>query len=194
MPRPMNAKFPCPAALAFLLAASACSNANSGKEVAEPAAPGVQVSSPTSGLLISATIKRVVLAYGCNGFGGAYVCQSSLDIRFTAAAGPGQSARVRIATVELLDATSGKELGALTLGKPQVRTGADFGPWDETVAPAQTVDAHVDLSSPAWADFESSGITDTPPGARSYNVRVSLSVDGLDAVVESTDYHATPPD
>ncbi len=101
--------------------------------------------------------------------------QTSMQLSVTTAAN-GSPSTVQIKKVELFDA-SGKSLGMLTPSKPTRWTDKSmYEPWDEQVAPDQTLAVSYVLSQPAW-----DGIPDR--FNKTYTVKATVTVAGGDQTV-----------
>ncbi|MDB4934795.1 MAG: hypothetical protein JWP87_1767 [Labilithrix sp.] len=204
------------------IAVFACSAGTSSTGSTEPQKQA-QVTSPTSGLQITATISAVTLGDECGGgaaggfapsadcapqagtrpaadggassspapggCGGAFCQQSNMQIAFTATAGT-QSAKVEVVDVTLLDAATGKIVDTLKATKPQVWSGNAYSAWDQTIKPAGELKASYDLSAPAWSTL--SGSDTRLAYSTRYKLHVTLRIDGVQIVLESTDLSREP--
>lgn len=203
-------------ALAFI-ACTVGTGATGGGGSAQPEQE-VQVTSPTSGLKVTATISSVTLGDECGnsggGFapasdcapadpdagagsskaapgcgGGGYCQQSNMQLAFNAAAGT-QAARVEIVAVTLHDSASGNLVDTLISSKPQAWSGSGYSAWDETIKPASELKASYDLSAPKWSTISSaSGFS---AYGTKYKLHVTLRIDGIEVVLESTDLNREP--
>jgi hypothetical protein len=203
------------------IAVFACTSGTGSTGSGVPQKQG-EVTSPTSGLAVTATISAVTLGEECGGGaaggfgpssdcapaapledagsggaakapggcgGGSYCQQSNVQIAFTAGAGS-QSAHVEIIDVSLLEAATGKVVGTLKASKPQVWTGNAYAAWDQTIAPSAVLKASYDLSAPAWSTLSSSDSRNAY--STQYKLHVTLSIDGVQIVLESTDLSREP--
>jgi hypothetical protein len=121
--------------------------------------------------------------------GGCGGCQrSSVQMAFDVTSGKG-TAKVEIVSVTLHDASTGKQLDALKAGSPQQWMGNAYVPWDESLA--ADLKASYELSAPAWSTFATTDgrlAYQTP-----YRLHVTLSIDGVQVVLESVDLTREPP-
>jgi len=171
------------------------------------------VDSPASGLAVEASITAVALADDCPAasppasrptgdcaavdggtglVGGCGFCrQSSAQLTLTAGAGGG-SARIAVAAVRLLDATTGATLETLTAREPQAWNDATsvYAAWGETIAHDTTLRVSYKLSAPTWSTLGSA--TDRLAYTRRYRLEVVLTVDGVARTVRSTEITREP--
>jgi hypothetical protein len=224
----------CAVALGTLgLAVFACTAGSGGVGIGGGGAGEPQkqasVTSPTSGLVVTATISAVTLGDECaatagtssgfaadcapapstivdsgveggsakaapGGCGGPSYCQqSNVQIAFTAAAGT-QNAKVEIVSVTLLDAATDKVVDTLKASHPQAWSGNGYASWDGSIKPAGDLKASYDLSAPAWSTL--SGTSDsrtTSSYSTKYKLNVTLTIDGVQVTLESTDLSREPP-
>ncbi len=180
-----------------------------------------QITSPSSGLVVTATISSVTLGDECAatagtsfsgdcapapiqdsgaeggsaksapGCGGTSYCQQS-NVQIAFNAGNGtQSAKVEIVSVTLLDSASGNLLDTLTTSHPQVWSGNAYATWDQTIKPAGDLKASYDLSAPAWSKLSASDSRLSSYGTK-YKLHVTLRIDGVEITLESTDLSREP--
>ena len=180
-----------------------------------------EVTSPTSGMKIGATISAVTLGEECaatpaagsaicpapvdggsgdsakagpcgGGGGGSFCQQSNVQIAFNA--GPGNGAtHVEIVSVALLDSASGQIVGTLTSSKPQAWSGNGYAAWDQTIKAAGDLKASYDLTAPAWSKMDSaSGSRTSSSYSKKYKLHVTLRIDGVEILLESTDLNREP--
>lgn len=170
-----------------------------------------EVTSPTSGLKVSASIASVSLGDECGGGSGAakaapsqgdcapggcqsYCQQTNVQIAFSA--GPGTAgAAIQIVKVDLMDSASGTLVETLTSSKPQVWNGSSYATWNQIVTPGGDLKASYDLSSPSWSKIDSSaGGTTRLSGSysRSFKLHVTVLIDGVQIILESTDLNRQP--
>ena len=162
-----------------------------------------QITSPSSGLVVTATISAVTLGDECaasagisadcapsapqqadsgaeggaakapGGCGGPSYCQQS-NVQLAFTASAGtQSAKVEVVSVTLLDAASGNLADTLKASHPQVWNGNGYTTWDESIKPGGDMKASYDLSAPAWSKL--SGTSDSRTTA-SYSTKYKLQV------------------
>lgn len=180
-----------------------------------------QITSPSSGLVVTATISAVTLGDECaasagtslagdcapatppsnvdggsakaapGGCGGTSYCQQS-NVQIAFNAGTGSaSAKVEIVSVTLLDSASGNVLDMLKPSHPQVWNGNGYATWDETIKPAGDLKASYDLSAPAWSKLSASDSRLSSYGTK-YKLHVTLRIDGVEITLESTDLSREP--
>jgi|GEM_PF-988783 len=180
-----------------------------------------QVTSPTSGLVVTATISAVTLGDECaasagiaadcaptqatdagaeggasgkaapGGCGGPSYCQQS-NVQIAFNAGTGtQNAKVEVVSVTLLDAASGKIVDTLKASHPQAWSGNGYASWDESIKPAGELKASYDLSAPAWSTLSASDSRVSSYGTK-YKLHVTLRIDGVEITLESTDLSREP--
>ena len=169
------------------------------------------IDAPASGLTVDASITAVTLADNCPSaaaarpagdcaavdagaglVGGCGFCrQSSAQLALTAGAGVG-SARIAVAAVRLVDATTGATLETLTAREPQVWNNATsvYAAWDETLAHDTTLRVSYKLSAPTWSALGSA--TDRLAYTRRYRLEIVLTVDGVARTVRSTEITREP--
>lgn len=186
---------------------SSGSSGSSGSTVPQQQA---QVTSPTSGLTITATISAATLGEGdCGGSGlraapagdcaesadgggcggPSYCQQSNVQIAFTSEAGA-QGAKVEIVSVTLHDSATGGLVDTLAASKPQSWTGSGYAAWDETLEPGAELKASYDLSAPKWSTVTSA--KGTSSYSTKYKLNVTLRIDGVEVVLQSTDLNREP--
>lgn len=111
--------------------------------------------------------------------------QSSMQIRFVSDLNQAEAPRkVSVVAVRLLDAVSGKVLGALASREPAIWTMNDYSAWDERLT-SGTVQAYYKLSAPDWAGI----------GAEwdaSFILEVDLEIDGTTNTVRSDAVQRAP--
>ncbi|MDB5215194.1 MAG: hypothetical protein JWO86_3121 [Myxococcaceae bacterium] len=180
-----------------------------------------EVTSPSSGLKVTATISAVTLGEECantpaaggascaapsspkaadagsgdiapGGCGG--FCQgSNVQIAFTATAGT-KAATVEIVSVTLHEASTGKLVDTLKSSKPQSWNGSTYAAWDQKVQPASELKASYDLTSPAWSTINGSDSSRTTNAySTAYTLDVTLSIDGVEVTLESVAVNREPP-
>lgn len=172
------------------------------------------IDAPASGLTVEASITAVSLADDCRsaaaaaprpagdcasvdagaglvGGCGGFCRQSSAQLTLTAGAGVG-SARIAVAAVRLVDATTGATLETLTAREPQAWNNATsvYAPWDETLAHDSTLRVSYKLSAPTWSTLGSA--TDRFAYTRRYRLEIVLTVDGVARTVRSTEITREP--
>ena len=175
----------------------------------------VEVTGPTSGLLVKASIVAATLADECAGSGAAkasgdcagapvasadggtgiatggcgFCQQSNVQISFSAGAGTG-AARVEIVRVDLLDAAAGTVIDNLKPSKPQVWNGTGYATWDQTVKAASDTKTSYDLTAPAWSKIN--GSSTSRAYSTKYKLHVTLRIDGVEVILESNDLNREP--
>lgn len=173
-----------------------------------------QITAP-SGMKVSASIAAASLGEECGGSGVArgapaqgdcaiggctsYCQQSNVQIAFNAGAGS-KAAAVRIIKVELVDSVTGNVVDTLTASKPQVWNGSTYSAWDQNVTPGGDLKASYDLTAPKWSTIDSSttagGTTADGKGtsswSKAYKLHVTLTIDGIEIILESTDLNRSP--
>jgi len=124
-----------------------------------------------------------------------YCQQSNVQIAFNAGAGQ-NAAAIRILKVELVDSVSGNVVDTLTASKPQVWNGSIYSAWDQNVTPGGDLKASYDLTAPKWSTIDSSTSGSSAKGtsawSKSYKLHVTLSIDGVEIILESTDLNRQP--
>jgi hypothetical protein len=197
-----------------LVVLGACSASNTTSSPTTPQQQA-QVTSPTSGLLVTATIAAVTLGDECSGgssggltadcapqapdagadggsakstCGGGSICQqSNVQIAFTTGKGD-KGAKVEILEVTLHDASSGAKVDTLTSSVPRLWSGSAYTAWDETLKPASELKASYNLSAPAWAKM-GSGVNSY---SQKYRLHVTLEIDGVQVTLESAVLNREP--
>jgi hypothetical protein len=120
-----------------------------------------------------------------------------VQIAFNATAGS-KGAVIQVVKVELVDSASGSLVDTLTASKPQVWNGNAYAAWDQNVTPGGDLKASYDLTAPKWSTIDSStaagGTTRTGGGSysKSFKLHVTLLVDGVEIILESTDLNRQP--
>jgi len=211
----MKTRLACSALLLGLaLAASVACSAGNGGTVGTSGPPVQigQVTSPTSGLQVTATIIAATLGDDCGstssagapssgmaadcaptdagsggaakgGCGGGSFCQqSNMQLSFKASAGT-TSAKIEIVSVTLHEGSSGNLLDDLTASKPQIWSGSGYTAWDQTVKPNGETKASYNLSAPSWSTL--SGGNNTSTYAAKYRLQVTVRIDGAQVTLES---------
>jgi hypothetical protein len=199
-------------ALLLGLVLVACSGGTTSLESSAPPAPVKQgeVTGPTSGLTVTASIIAATLGDDCGssggfapssgdcapppdagaakaapgGCGGSFCQQSNVQISFKAGEGS-TAAKIEIVSVTLHDATSGSQLDSLTAKNPKAWSGNGYVAWDQTVKPSAETKASYDLTAPAWSKIGSSY-------SQKFTLHVTLKVDGTMLVLESTTLSREP--
>lgn len=177
-----------------------------------------EITSPASGLKVTASISAVTLGDECGssesglapsgdcappplepdagggstkapGCGGSFCQQSNMQLAFNAGTGT-QDAHVEIVTVTLHEAATGKLVDTLTSSKPQAWNGNGYSAWNQAIKPGGELKASYDLSAPRWSTISSSSAPSS--FATKYRLHVTLRVDGVEVVLESTDLNREP--
>ena len=179
-----------------------------------------EVTSPTSGLHVTASIAAVTLGEECGGGSGGVAkapasgdCAEPVDsgasdgggfagrggcggycqqsnVQIAFSAGAGSQA-ARIEIVRVeLLDSTGSIVDTLTASKPQAWNGGSYAAWDQTVKPAGDTKTSYDLTAPAWSKIDSSG-TSRSYSAK-YKLHVTLRIDGVEITLESTDLSREP--
>jgi hypothetical protein len=193
------------------LAVLACTSgtvdgASSGSSVSSVPVQQAEITSPSSGLGISATIAAATLGEECGGSsglrapsqgdcapsmegtcGGSFCQQSNVQIAFTATAGS-QSANVEVVSVTLHDSATGDLVDTLTASRPQAWSGSSYAAWDQTIKPSSELKASYDLTAPKWSTI-TSGRTSY---STKYRLNVTLRIDGVQFVLQSSDLNREP--
>jgi hypothetical protein len=169
-----------------------------------------EVTSP-SGLHVSASIVAATLGEECatggglvasdcaappqgsqkaapGGCGGSYCQQSNVQISFNAGAG-NQGARIEIVRVDLVD-TAGSIVDTLTPSKPQSWSGNGYSAWDQLLKPAGDTKTSYDLTAPKWSTMN--GARTTNAYSTQYKLHVTLRIDGVEVMLESTTLNREP--
>lgn len=171
-----------------------------------------QITAP-SGMKVSASIAAASLGEECGSSGiqapsqgdcavggcTSYCQQSNVQIAFNAGAGS-KAAAIQIIKVELVDSVSGNVVDTLTASKPQVWNGSTYSAWDQNVTPGGDLKASYDLTAPKWSTIDSTaaagGTTKDGRGtsswSKAYKLHVTLSIDGVEIILESTDLNRQP--
>lgn len=154
-----------------------------------PALSGCLAAHTTEALAVEASISSVTLAQDCASAGapepgfagdcaegsdscGGWCQQSSLQLHLVAS-GEGAEVPFEIVTVRVLD-PDGDLVSTLTSRSPRTFGDDGYLAWDETIAPAETLDVAYDTTAPDWS----------APGARLdwgtvYRVEVVIRIDGV---------------
>lgn len=164
----------------------------------------------TAGLVITATISAATLGEECGNGGSlkapsagdcapsedggtcggtSYCQQSNVQIAFTASAGS-KSATVEVVSVTLHDSATGNLVDTLTASKPQSWSGSSYAPWDETIKPGAQLKASYDLTAPKWSTITAAKTTSAY--STKYKLNVTLRIDGVEVVLQSTDLNREP--
>jgi hypothetical protein len=149
-------------------------------------------SHPAPTLSVEASLSSVTLAQDCaSGLaqerldcsGGSYACggscsQSSLQIHLEAGA-VGEEVPFEIVSVRVLDSDVNL-VGSLSARNPRVFSGDGYAGWDQTLAPAETLDVTYDTTAPDW----------NASGARlgwgeTYDVEVVVRIDGVERTLSA---------
>lgn len=157
----------------FALAVGASSLACGGS--AQTGTPEQQAvtTSPASGLEVTSVISSASL-------GESY---ANVQLAFVAGAAS-TSASVEVVSVTLVDATSGSVVDTLEASSPQVWNGSGYVPWNQQVTPGGDLRASYQLSAPAWSSIDPGGRN---AYSRTFKLRVTLRIDGVDVLMQSTD-------
>ena len=177
----------------------------SGSVVTPEPQQQAEITAP-SGLKVSASIAAASLGEEC-GSGGAlkapsqkdcaeggctsYCQQSNVQIAFNARAGS-KAAVIRISKVELVDSATGIVVDTLTASKPQAWNGSAYAAWDQNVTPGGDLKASYDLTAPKWSTIDSSTAKGTSSWSKSYKLHVTLTIEGIEVILESTDLNRQP--
>jgi hypothetical protein len=142
-----------------------------------------EITTPTSGLTVTATIASVALEdYGQG---------SNVQIAFNAS-DSGKSARVEVVNVTLLDSATGGLVDTLAASKPQIWNGNGYTAWDQSVTPGGDLKASYDLTSPQWSTIDGDGTGTRGSYSKSYKLRLELRIDGVQVILDSTDLNRQP--
>jgi hypothetical protein len=152
------------------------------------------VTGPDSGLRVTADIASVTLGEECTpevkaaecpgGFCSGY-CESNLQLAFLAAAG-GKGAAIEIVKAELLDGSSGEVVDTLAASRPRIWNGTAFVAWDQDVTPGGDLKASYEMTAPAWSKIEGPQPEGTSSLLRTFKLRLTLHLDGVEVVLQSS--------
>jgi hypothetical protein len=139
-----------------------------------------EITSPASGLKVTAAISSVAL-------GDSY---ANVQLAFQASTAT-NAASVQIVSVTLVDAASGNVVDTMDAKTPQVWNGTSYVTWNQQVTPGGDLKASYQLSAPDWSTIQPSGTGTSSRSAYStaYKLRVTLRIDGVDVLMQSTDLH-----
>ncbi|MDB4995695.1 MAG: hypothetical protein JWM74_3127 [Myxococcaceae bacterium] len=200
-----------------LVVLGACSASNTTTSSTTPQEQA-QITSPSSGLVVTATIAAVTLGDDCGGgssgvakapsmqdcaapadagpdgaaskseCGGGSYCQQS-NVQIAFTTSKGdKAAKVTIVEVTLHDATNGSKVDTLATSAPQVWTGSAYAKWDESLQPASDIKASYNLAAPGWSRLSSG----TNSYAQKYRLHVTLEIDGVQVILESAVLNREP--
>lgn len=164
-------------ALAVGLSSVACG----GGTLTDDPQTKAETTSTTSGLNITAAISSVSL--------GSY--QANVQLAFLATEAT-DSASVEVLSVALVDASDGAVVDTLTPSMPQVWNGSGYTPWDQRITPGGDLKASYELTTPKWSTVDPSGSRGGSAYSKAYKLRVTLRIDGVDVLLQSTDLHREP--
>lgn len=163
-------------ALALGASSSACGG---GTQIDAPREQAVTTT--TSGLEITSAISAVSL--------GGYA--ANVQIAFKAEAAT-SAANVEVMSVVLVDATSGSVVDTLKASSPQVWNGSTYVPWNQQIAPGGDLKASYNLTVPSWSTLDPSGSRSSSAYSRSYKLRVTLRIDGVEVLLQSASVNREP--
>ena len=107
--------------------------------------------------------------------------QSTMQLTLTSGE-RGETTEVGIVRVELIEKDSGIKLGLLVPREPRMWTENGYQPWDQRLAPRQSLQVMFDLSAPDWGPvggiFQAQGKT--------FRLAVTISVNGVESTIEKT--------
>jgi hypothetical protein len=164
----------------FALAVGVSSLACGGTQLDIPQQQAVTTSAK-SGLQITSAISSVSL-------GDSY---ANVQLAFLADAAT-DSASVEIVSVTLVDATTGSVVDTLESSTPQVWNGGGYTTWNQRVTPGGDLKASYHLTAPDWSKIDQGAPTGKTAYSRSFKLRVTLRIDGIDVPLESTELHREP--
>lgn len=164
----------------------------------------------TAGLVITATISAATLGEECGSSGSlrapsadcapsedggtcggtSYCQQSNVQIAFTASTGS-KAATVEVVSVTLHDSATGNLVDTLAASKPQSWSGSSYVAWDETIKPGTQLKASYDLTAPKWSTITAAA-KGTSAYSTKYKLNVTLRIDGVEVVLQSTDLNREP--
>ena len=175
---------------AFGVALVACSG-GVATTIDQPQEKG-EITSPTSGLKITASIAAVSLGDECGGNS----CQNTnVQLAFDATTGT-NPAVIRVISATLVDSADGSAVDTLTVSTPQVWNGNGYVAWDQNVKPGGDLKASYDLTSPAWSKIDGNGTGSRLSGSGSYSrkfkLNLKLEIDGVQVILQSTDLNRMP--
>jgi hypothetical protein len=131
------------------------------------------VTNPDTGLEVRATIAAASLGRG----------SANVQIAFLASDATAP-AKVAIAQVLLLDASTEATVETLAASSPSIWNGGAYVPWNESVTPGGDLRASYNLTAPKWSDSSSYS-------AR-YKLRITLRIDGTEVTIESRELQREP--
>lgn len=143
--------------------------------------PGEVVNQQT-GLKVSATIASASL--------GEYRA-TNMQIAFFASQAT-QPAKIVLTKVVLINDETKKETANLTASGPQVWNGRSYETWNEQVTPGGDLKASYTLTQPDWSTIDGKG-TSSVSYRTPYKLRVTMTVDGTEVVIESGELRREAP-
>lgn len=159
-------------ALATGLSSMACGGSTQSDTPEQPRV----TTSPTSGLKLTSVISAASLG------------ESSANVQLAFLAGEASgTASVEVVSVTLVDATSGSVVDTLEPSSPQVWNGSGYVPWNQRITPGGDLRASYQLTAPKWSTIEQGGAGTRTSYSRTFKMRVTLRVDGVDVLLQSTD-------
>ena len=159
-------------ALATGLSSMACGGSTQSDTPEQPRV----TTSPTSGLKLTSVISAASLG------------ESSANVQLAFLAGEASgTASVEVVSVTLVDATSGSVVDTLEPSSPQVWNGSGYVPWNQRITPGGDLRASYQLTAPKWSTIEQGGAGTRTSYSRTFKMRVTLRIDGVDVLLQSTD-------
>jgi hypothetical protein len=157
----------------FSLAVGASSLACGGSARTDTPEQQAVTTSPTSGAKVTSVISSASLGES----------SANVQLAFIAEAAS-TAASVEVVSVVLVDATSGSVVDTLEASSPQVWNGGGYVAWNQRVTPGGDLRASYQLTAPAWSSIDPGGRN---AYSRTFKLRVTLRIDGVDVLMQSTD-------
>lgn len=157
----------------FALAAGASSLACGGSAQSDTPEQKAVTTSPTTGSKITSVISSASLGES----------SANVQLAFIAEAAS-TAASVEVVRVSLVDATDGAVLDTLEASSPEVWNGGGYVPWNQRVTPGGDLKASYRLTVPSWSSIDAGRRN---AYSRTFKLRVTLRIDGVDVLMQSTD-------
>lgn len=168
-----------------------CGSSGSGNEGFAAPAPTNASAGPLPQPSVIASISSGSLGDECTS------CESNMQIAFDARTSTGmKAATIEVVSVTLLESATGNLVDTLAVSNARVWNGGAYVPWDRSVKPGGDLKASYDLTAPVWSKIDGSEAGrygSAPSYSKSFKLRVTLRVDGLEMILESTDLDRQSP-
>lgn len=166
---------------ALVVGASVSSAACGGGTQLDAPKEQAEITSPSSGVKITSAIAAASLG------------DSYANVQLAFLAGPAtQGANVEVVSVTLVDASTGDLVDTLKASNPQVWNGSGYAPWNQQVTPGGDLKASYQLTAPSWSSLDNTGSAGRTAYSRTFKLRVTLRIDGVDVLLQSNDLHREP--